>query len=513
MTVSNPIIWMDFPDPDVIRVNDTYYMISTTMHLMPGGVILRSYDLAHWEIVTYLYDNLEDSPGARLEDGKGIYSAGMWAATLRYNEGRFYVIFVSNDIRQQQKSFLFTSESINGPWEKTKIDGFYHDCSLLFDRGKPWIVSGNGQLWLTEMKKDLSGPEPDGIHKMIVNDTEGVTLRSEGSHLYYINGKYWLFAIHWLDHGTRRRTEVCYVADRIDGPYHGRDVLDDDMDYHNAGVAQGGIVDTPDGKWYAMLFQDHGAVGRIPVLVPVNWENEWPVFGIDGKVPHTLELESTHPDHIYEPLIQNDDFNYAPGETLKKCWQWNHIPDPEKWTLDERPGYMRLKTCGPVRDIQLARNMLGQRTAGPVCTAVVKMDCSGLKEGDQAGLCVMQGQYAWLGVKIKESHRILTYTTRDAGKKDLSSGTGRETEICELTSDTVFLKCMCSFEDNIDQARFSYRDGRSWKEINDVHQLAYRLDHFMGARLCIFAYASEQDGGYADFDSFNITVGETESLS
>ena len=189
MTVSNPIIWMDFPDPDVIRVNDTYYMISTTMHLMPGGVILRSYDLAHWEIVTYLYDNLEDSPGARLEDGKGIYSAGMWAATLRYNEGRFYVIFVSNDIRQQQKSFLFTSESINGPWEKTKIDGFYHDCSLLFDRGKPWIVSGNGQLWLTEMKKDLSGPEPDGIHKMIVNDTEGVTLRSEGSHLYYINGK------------------------------------------------------------------------------------------------------------------------------------------------------------------------------------------------------------------------------------------------------------------------------------------------------------------------------------
>ncbi len=510
MQVTNPIIWMDFPDPDVIRVDDTYYMISTTMHLMPGGVILRSYDLAHWEIVTYLYDILENSPAARLEDGKGIYSAGMWAATLRYHEGRFYVIFVSNDIREQQKSFLFTSESIQGPWEKRKIDGFYHDCSLLFDQGKVWIVSGNGQLWLNEMKKDLSGPETNGTRKMIVNDTVGVTLRSEGSHLYHINGKYYLFAIHWLDHGSKRRTEVCYVSDNIDGPYTGWDVLDDDMGYHNAGVAQGGIVDTPDGKWYAILFQDHGAVGRIPVLVPVGWENDMPVFGFDGKVPLTLDVTSTRPGHVYEPLYCSDDFDYNPGEPLNKCWQWNHIPDAAGWSLTERPGFMRLKTGAPVRDIQLARNMLGQRCAGPDCTATIRMDFSKLLEGDRAGLCVMQGRYVWLGVRVENGRKVLTYAERDPLKKDMTAGTAVETDLCEIFTDNIELSVHCDFEDNRDQVTFGYAVNDQQIPVGKMHHLVYALDHFMGARVCIFAYAAESGGGYADFDSFMFTVGEKE---
>ena len=496
---------MDLPDPDVIRVNNTYYMISTTMHLMPGGVILRSYDLAHWETVTYLYDILEDTPGARLEDGKGIYSAGMWAATLRYHEGTFYVIFVSNDIREQNKSFLFTSEQITGPWKKQKIDGFYHDCSLLFDNGKPWLVSGNGQIWLTEMKSDLSGPQPGGMRKMIVNDTEGVTLRSEGSHFYHINGKYYLFTIHWLNHGTCRRTEVCYVSDRIDGPYTGKDILDDDMGYHNAGVAQGGIVDTPDGKWYAVLFQDHGAVGRIPVLVPVHWENDQPVFGIDGKVPISLDVEPIRAGYSGEPLVQSDEFDYMPGEKLKLCWQWNHIPDTDKWSLTERPGYLRLKTCIPVNDIQLARNTLGQRTWGPRCGAITVLDHAGLQEGERAGLCIMQSRYVWLGVKVENGTKYLVYCTRDPEKKDLSHGTGNEHVIRELTPEPVTLKVDCEFEDNRDMVYFSYLDNGEWKGIEKIHHLVYTLDHFMGARMCLFAYATAETEGYADFDCFRLT--------
>lgn len=510
MKAINPIIHMDFPDPDVIRVGDTYYMISTTMHLMPGAVILRSYDLAHWETVTYLYDCLEDSAGARLEDGKGIYSAGMWAATLRYHEGKYYVIFVSNDIRDQNKSFLFTADRINGPWIKQKIDGFYHDCSLLFDCGKPYIVSGNGQLWLTEMKADLSGPATGGIRKMIVNDTEGVTLRSEGSHFYRINGKYYLFAIHWLDHGSKRRTEVCYVSDNIDGPYIGKDVLDDDMGYCNAGVAQGGIVDTPEGKWYAVLFQDHGAVGRIPVLVPVNWENGWPVFGNDGKVPLVQEVVSTRPGYRYEPLYGNDDFDYLPGESLKLYWQWNHLPDNARWSIQERPGYLRLKTGHTVRDIQLARNTLGQRTVGPECTAETEMDLSNLKEGDRAGLCVMQGQYAWIGVKIESGRKYLVFGERDPEKKDMSQGTATEYTIGELTSDTVRLMIHCDFKENRDLCRFGFAEKGEWRRIDRIHQLRYALDHFMGARLCLFAYATEKPGGYADFDYFKLETGKTE---
>ncbi|MCD8118238.1 MAG: glycoside hydrolase 43 family protein [Lachnospiraceae bacterium] len=303
---TNPVTRQDYPDVDVIRVDDTYYMVSTTMHYMPGGVILRSYDLVNWEIATYLYDILEDTPAQRMEDGLNIYGAGMWAPTLRYHKGTFYVLFVANDTH---KTYLFTSEKIEGPWQRREISGFYHDASLLFDDDdRVYIVYGGMKIYITELKADLSGPKKGGLHRMIIQDIGDVSLGYEGSHFYKINGYYYVFLIHWYASGTKRRVEACYVSDSLEGTFIGRDVLDDDMGYRNAGVAQGGIVDTPDGRWYAMLFQDSGAVGRIPVLVPVRFERNFPVFGADGKAPREVPVESTRPDYVYEPLITDGDF-------------------------------------------------------------------------------------------------------------------------------------------------------------------------------------------------------------
>lgn len=93
----NPVLPLDYPDPDVIRVDDTYYMVSTTMHFMPGCVILRSYNLADWEIYSYVYETLELTDQECLKNGKNAYGQGMWAATLRYEKGMFYLIFVAND--------------------------------------------------------------------------------------------------------------------------------------------------------------------------------------------------------------------------------------------------------------------------------------------------------------------------------------------------------------------------------------------------------------------------------
>ena len=100
----NPLTKMDYPDPDVIRVEDTYYMVSTTMHFMPGGALLRSYDLRNWEIAGYIYDKLDDSPAERMEQERTEYAGGMWAASIRYHEGVFYVVFVSHSA---QKTYLF----------------------------------------------------------------------------------------------------------------------------------------------------------------------------------------------------------------------------------------------------------------------------------------------------------------------------------------------------------------------------------------------------------------------
>lgn len=270
---NNPIIWSDYPDPDVIRVEDTYYMISTTMHFMPGGVILRSYDLIQWEILTYVYEDLDRTPAQRLVGDETIYGKGMWAASLRYHKNKFYVCFVCNDTG---KTYLYQANNIMGPWDKQIIEGFYHDCSLLFDDDdRVFIVYGNSKIHLVELNKELTGPKVGGISRVIVMEKGNVILGYEGAHFYKINGKYYLFLIHWPKDCYGRRTEACYVADSIEGEFVGSDVLDDDMGYYNQGVAQGGIVDTPWGDWFAMCFQDHGAIGRIPVLVPIQFINDF----------------------------------------------------------------------------------------------------------------------------------------------------------------------------------------------------------------------------------------------
>ena len=190
----NPVTGMDYPDPDVIRVGDTYYMISTTMHFFPGGNILKSHDLIHWEHCAYVYETLEHTPGEILEGEETIYGHGMWAASLRYHKGKFYAAFIAHE---WPKTFLFTADRIEGPWRKQYIEGIYHDCSLLFDDDdRVYIVYGNRDIRLTELKEDLSGPKEGGLDRIIVRDAPGDFLGYEGSHLYKINGKYVLFLIH-----------------------------------------------------------------------------------------------------------------------------------------------------------------------------------------------------------------------------------------------------------------------------------------------------------------------------
>ncbi|MCR5031462.1 MAG: family 43 glycosylhydrolase, partial [Lachnospiraceae bacterium] len=126
----NPITRMDYPDPDVIRVRDTFYMVSTTMYFFPGCEILQSRDLVHWEHACYVYESLDGLPKQRLEGEENDYGKGMWAASLRYHEGLFYVLFVA---LETHTTYLYTTKDMNKPWKRRTIEGFYHDASLLFD--------------------------------------------------------------------------------------------------------------------------------------------------------------------------------------------------------------------------------------------------------------------------------------------------------------------------------------------------------------------------------------------
>ncbi len=510
---NNPILRSDFPDPDVIRVGDTYYMISTTMHFMPGGVILRSFDLIHWEIVSHVYETLDDTPAQKLEGDQSIYGQGMWAASLRYHQGRFFVCFVANDTR---KTYLYQADEVRGPWQKQIVEGFYHDCSLLFDDdGRVYIVYGNTEIYLTELKPDLSGPKPGGLHRLIVRDREGVRLGYEGAHFYKIHGRYYVFFIHWLAEGSGRRVQACFSADSLTGEFTGRDVLDDDMGFFNNGVAQGGIVDTPEGDWYAILFQDQGALGRVPVVAPVTWENDFPVFGVEGKVPAVIQAKSTRPEHVYTPFVCSDDFHYAPGPDgkirLGSAWQWNHNPDDACWAVDGAEGVLQLCAGRLSENVTRARNVLTQRSVGPMCSASVEVDGSLLNDGDFAGMCALQGRYGMVAI-AREKGQYFLVMKGNPGKADYTMGKtldktpGVEYERILLAGTKAVLRVDLNFTQMADEAKFSYWDGATWKSIGAAQKLYFGLDHFVGCRFGLFVYATEKPGGRAGFRKFVVEV-------
>ena len=483
----NPLTGMDYPDPDVIRVGDAYYMISTTMHFFPGACILKSHDLIRWEICTYLYNVLEHTPGEMLEGEQTVYGHGMWAASLRYHAGRFYAVFIAHE---WPETFLFTAESIEGPWKKQYIRGIYHDPSLLFDEdGRVYIVYGNRDIRLTELKDDLSGPKEGGFDRFIVRDAPGDFLGYEGSHIYKINGRYVLFLIHsrqqeWF------RTQACFVADRIDGVWAGGDVFSSDLDGMNSGVAQGGIVDTPDGRWFAVLFQDRGAVGRIPVLVPVAWNRfGYPVF---GRVSREISNACTRPDWLPQPLYADDDFSLP---VLKKVWQFNHEPREGFWETGN--GAYVIRTDKTSRTLEFARNTLTQRTLLPGCAAEVTVNTENLRQDDVAGLCLLIGSYGLIGVTREADGCFLVMKARKPGEKE-------EQEYARIPwrQKETRLRAAVRFAGHTGQVRFERLEGPEWKPLGPVHTMAFALDHFTGCRFGLFLYSMREAGGSAAFSRF-----------
>ncbi|MBR4069054.1 MAG: family 43 glycosylhydrolase [Clostridia bacterium] len=490
-TGRNPITAMDYPDPDMIRVGDTYYMISTTMYFMPGGILLRSYDLIRWEICSRIYDVLEDTPRQRLEEGNA-YGAGMWAATLRYHKGTFYVIFVANDTR---KTYLYRAEAPEGPWRRSEIEGFYHDCSLLFDDDdRIYLVYGNRQIHLTELKEDLTAPKPGGLDRIVADSGESPTLGYEGSHLYKIGGRYYLFLIHSLKERWRR-VETCLMSESLTGEFRGGIVMNDDMGYADAGVAQGGIVDTPDGRWFAILFQDMGAAGRIPMLMPMAWENHMPVLGLDGCIPHEICNLSTRPGYVYKPLWDSDDF--ISGQ-LKEVWEWNHIPKRELVTLGG--GELRIRTGKTAESLPKVQNTLTQRALFPTCAAEVTVDASCLKDGDRIGLCALQKHWAWVGLEKADGAYCLVLRSRQKG--DGEEGAVRAS--LPWAEPVVRLRAEMDFSPETDLVRFFYRTTEGWQPLGEAHRMFFMLEHFTGNRFGLFVQATEKPGGEGAFSAFSM---------
>ncbi|WP_239004581.1 family 43 glycosylhydrolase [Paenibacillus tepidiphilus] len=646
---TNPFIYADAPDNDVIRVGDAYYMTSTTMHMNPGVPIMKSYDLVNWEIVNYVYDTYANGDAQNLNNGQNEYGKGSWASSLRYSGGIYYVSFGSNSTG---KTYIYQTSNIeSGPWTSSVLGSYYHDASLLFDNGRVFLVYGSDNISLIELTADAKAIKQGGLNQVIIPNSSKVAgssfiVKAEGAHIQKINGYYYVFLICWPSGSGR--TQLTYRSGSLTGTYTGQVSLSD------SGIAQGGIVDTASGSWYAMLFKDSGAVGRMPYLVPVTWSNNWPVFGVNGKVPlsmnvpaegypvkkvyasdefsaaqssaelivnggfeengispwtsnNTVTVTANTTEHSggsasllasgrqqtgagprqditgkvsagttytfsakvkyttgpatkpFNYAIQNgpsytgitilgsatlskgqwgtiqgtytlpagadltrtflfietpynqspdpvndlmnfyvDDVSFASaassGAALAKVWQWNHNPDRTKWSLTQRPGFMRLTTGKVSTSILDARNTLTQRTFGPKSTAVTALETGGMKDGDYAGLAAFQAKYGFVGVKVTGSSKSIVMV-------NASSGAMVEVANVALTQNRVYLKAVCDFTNQTDKAYFYYSlDGSNWIVAGNTLQMSYTMPHFMGYRFALFNYATKSTGGFADFD-------------
>ena len=510
--IQNPMLWADVPDPDVIRVGDTYYLVSTTMHLMPGAPIMTSKDLKNWETVGYIFDRLTDSPKYDLLNGT-VYGRGQWATSLKYHNGKFYALLAPNERGAMGDTYIFSAEKAEGPWTIVSRMRHFHDCSLFFDDdGRVYVIYGTGEMM--ELKPDLSDVI-EGTHQQLFQREEDEKGILEGSRMIKHNGKYYLLMISHVYAPGKHRREVCYRADNIRGPYEKQVILESEFGGFSY-EAQGTIVDTPDGDWMGIIFQDRGGVGRVLTVMPCRWVNGWPMLGDEnGKVPETVRpLVYGQPATA---IVKSDDFS---SDKLGLHWQWNHNPIDEAWSLKERPGFLRLKTNRVVSNLYLAPNTLTQRMEGPTCSGTIAIDISKMKDGDCAGLAAFNSDTGALVIKKKGKNLVLEMVEMSVTLTDLDKEvTNVEEKVIEsiplnaqlsTLNAQLFLRIDADFRPvnghGRDAANFYYSiDGSQWTQIGTKD---YRLNFdwrrfFMGSKFGIFCYATKKKGGYVDIEAFD----------
>ncbi len=523
-TFTNPLFYDEFSDPDILRVGDDYYLAGTTMHTVPGLVILHSKDLVNWENISYCFDRFDfDDDAFSLKNHKEIYGQGIWAPAIRYANGQFYVFSNINGKGLQ----CYTSKDIRGPWKHHNMKGRIYDLSVLFDDdGKIYAIHGYGEVKCTELKPDMSGPIEE-TERTIIPEGNAV---GEGHHMYKINGMYYLISTDYRPNG---RT-LCSRSKSIWGPYETITITaDETFGYHQApltqipkdvkyrigedgtkfgipevdvdatactNIHQGGIVEDQSGQWWALLMMDFHSIGRTVTLAPITWKDGWPMLGLEGnlgRAPRTwfkpnvpfvaVAQQQTVP---HAPYQRSEDFN---GKQLGRIWQWNHNPDDSKWALKD--GRLRLQSM-PAEQLMWARNSLTQRVIGPTSIATVELYAKGLKDGDVAGLGNINVPCSWIGV-VKDGNKLTLRCFEQAINDTISVP-------IDLVDGKIWLRMIGDYDK--DSAQYAYStDGNSYQPLGRKMPLSYQLISFQGSRHALFCFNhKDKKGGYAEFDNFTM---------
>jgi beta-xylosidase len=480
-TYTNPVIAADFPDPDVILVDDTYYMVSTTMFVFPGVTVLKSHDLVNWEYCSNAVPRFDFSPCYNL-DGCDRYGHGQWATSMKYHNGTFYLLFITLD----EGGFICSAGKAEGPWEVKKLPEGFYDPGLFFDEdGRIYVAHGYGKISITELDRNFAPLSKDSL--VYTGDIRGGL---EGSHMYKIGGYYYLYCTY----GGLNGIQVALRSENVYGPYEQKVVISDETPGVTFGIHQGALIETQTGEWWTMLFVDSGPFGRFPSLQPVTWVGGWPMVGVDGKGVITCNKPGVGKEYPVTDLPASDEFN---DKTLGMQWGWNHNPDSTRWSLVQRTGYLRLATTGVVPGLREARNMLTQRPfanhdqAIPT-TGATRIELQYMKDGDIAGLAVFQDPYGYIAAKQENGSKQLIMVNN-----------GEIIAAVPMSGNTVYLRTIAS--NSTGKATFEYSfDDRGYTQLGNELHMRFSLKIFTGNKFGLFNYATKETGGYVDFDWFRM---------
>lgn len=501
----NPIIWQDLPDPEVIRVDDTYYYTASSFHQSPGAPLLRSYDLVHWEYLSHSVPELDYNSSYDLINGRA-YVDGIWASTLAFRKSnqQFYWMGCMHDTNE---GYMYTASDPTGPWQKHRTESCYYDMGLLIeqDSDKMYVASGNGTISVAQLSADGTKE----IRREVVLETpKSLSGPLEGARFYKINGDYYI----WLTQYANGE----YVARSRNGPFGPYEIkpLAVNVPFDDIGAGhsphQGGIVQTQNGDWYYIAFNDAFPAGRLPVMAPMTWQDGWPVVDLpEGKwaTEYPFPNISCGKSKV-SPSPSSDLFK---SKTLSPHWEWNHNPDNSKWHSGNG---LILETATVTDDLYAARNTLTRRITGPISTAVVKIDITNMHEGDVAGLALFRDRSAWLGI-IKEAKQpqLIMRSQIDLNKDWQTQSIGKNIEQLPINTNTLWLKTVAnvSTSENGGYGTFYYStDGKNYQPIGERFSMTRNWQYFQGYRFALFNYAQQKLGGEVRIVSFKTTVNNLE---
>ncbi|MEU5083407.1 MULTISPECIES: glycoside hydrolase family 43 protein [Streptomyces] len=497
-TYTNPVIWQDFADIDVIRVGDTYYASASTMHYSPGAPVLRSYDLVNWEIAGHSVPVLDFGTKYDLTGGRG-YVRGIWASSLAYRpSNRTFYWLGQIDFA---KTYVYTATAAEGPWSRlTTIGTAYYDAGLLVDTDDTMYVAyGNTTINVAQLS-------PDGrtqVRTQQVFTTPSSVGTLEGSRFYKINGQYYIF--------LTRPANGQYILKSSGGPfgpYTMRQVL---LDLRGpipgGGVPhQGGLVQTQNGAWYYLAFVDAYPGGRMPALAPVTWTSDgWPVVQlVNGAWGTTYPSPAVPaPPRPVTPMTGVDTFS---STALSPRWEWNHNPDNTKWSAGNG---LTLRTATVTNDLYWARNTLTHRIQGPTSTATVQLDHSAMRDGDRAGLALLRDSSAWIGLKRDGGvTRIARVGGLTMDTNWNTTGTGTELASAPVSGSRIWLRASADIRPGAPRpGTFSYStDGTNFTRLGPDFTMGNDWRFFMGYRFALFNHATQALGGAVRVTRFELST-------